>query len=193
MLQNTLNLMFSTIGLFRTVECPEIQQCQLPNCIFSHQKPSRGKRRDLTQVSGDVELGNEDSIGLDDGPRKKRRMSSPVNDDDAAEAETKEKTQNRELHDKTLKVGVRRTEVDRKTVHITASGNISPPPFRGVKLRPGDFVKGKHGENYPTTPKKTPRSGIVGEEGCCRALESKNVTQSSSTTCDAPQASYHAS
>lgn len=154
MLQNTLNVMFSTIGLFRTVECPESQQCQLPNCIFSHQKPSRGKGRDLTQVSGDVDLGDGDSIGLEDRPRKKRRISSPVNDDDAAEAETKAKTRNRELHDKTLKVGVRRTGVDRKTVHVTASGNISPPPLRGVKVTPSDFVKGKHGEHNPTTPTK---------------------------------------
>lgn len=153
MLQNSLNLMFSTIGLFRSVECPESQQCQLPNCIFSHQKTSRGERRNLTQVSGDVDLRDEDSIRLEDGPRKRRRISSHVNDDDAAEAETEAKTRNRDLQGKTLKVGARRTEVDRKTVHITALGEISPPPLRSVKVRPSDFVKGKHGEHDSAIPK----------------------------------------
>lgn len=154
MLQNSLNLMFSTIGLFRTVECPESQQCQLPNCIFSHQKISRGERRDLTQVSGDVDLRDEDSIGPEDGPRKKRRISSHVNDDDATEAETEAKTRNSDLCDKPQKLGARRTEVDRKTVHITASGDISPPPLQRLKGRPGDFVKVKHGEHNRATPKK---------------------------------------
>lgn len=154
MLQNSLNLMFSTIGLFKTVECPESQQCQLPNCIFSHQKTSSGKRRDFTQVSGDVDLRDEDRIGLEDGPRKKRRISSPVNnDDDAAEAETEAKARNRDLHDKTLMVGTRRTEVDKNTAYITASGYISPPPLRSVKVRPSDLVKGKHGEHNPAIPK----------------------------------------
>lgn len=154
MLQNTLNIMFSTIGLFSMVECPESQQCQLPNCIFSHQKILRGKRRDFTQVSEDVDLRDEDSIGLLDGLRKKRRISSPVNDDDAAEAETEAKTRNRDLHDKTLKVGARRTEADGKKVHNTDSVNISPPPSRSLKVKPSDFVKGKHGEHNPATPQK---------------------------------------
>lgn len=154
MLQNSLNLMFSTIGLFGTIECPEIKQCQLPNCIFSHQKISSGKRRDLTQLSGDVKLRDEDSIGLEDGPRKKRRISSPINDDDTTEAETEAKPRNRDSHDVTLKVGARKTEVDRKTVHITTSGDISPPTLRSVNVRPGGFVKGKHAEANPATPKK---------------------------------------
>lgn len=154
MLQNSLNLMFSTIGLFRTVECPETQQCQLPNCIFSHQQISSGKRRDLAQLSGDVELRDEDSIGLEDGPRKKRRINSPTNDDATVEAEIEAKTRNRDSHDMTLKVGARKTEVDRKTVHITASGDISPPPLRSAKARPNDFVKGKHAEPNPAKPKK---------------------------------------
>lgn len=154
MLHNYLNLMFSTIGLFRTVECPEIQQCQLPNCIFSHENISRGKRRDLTQLSGDMESRDEDNIGLEDGPRKKRRISSPVSDDDTAEAETEAKTRNRDSHDIILKVGVRRTEVDKKTVHITASGDVSPPPLLRVKARPSDSVKGKHAEPNSATPKK---------------------------------------
>lgn len=146
MVQNFLDLMFSTIGLFRTVECPEIQQCQLPNCIFSHEKISRSKRRDLSQSSGDVELRDEDSIGLEQGPRKKRRISS-INDDDTAEAETEAKTRNRDSHDMTLKVGAR------KTAHITASGYISRPPLRSGEARPSGFVNGKHTEPNSATPK----------------------------------------
>lgn len=151
-MQNFLNLMFSTIGLFKTVECPEIQQCQLPNCIFSHKKILSGKRRDLTQSSADVELRDEDSTGLEDGPRKKRRISSPMNGDDNAEAETEVKTRNRH-YDMVLKVRAVKKDVDRNTLHITASGDISHPPLRSVEARPSGFVKGKHAETNSATPK----------------------------------------
>ena len=66
--------MFSSIGLFKNVDCPEHPICSLPNCIFAHKSL-------LEAVPATVSLPARTSENLDDNqdePRKKRRLALPV-------------------------------------------------------------------------------------------------------------------
>ena len=72
--QSSLITMFSSIGLFKHVECPEHPHCSLSNCIFAHHSVSE-------VVSATVSLPEERLGEVDieqNGPRKKRRLALPV-------------------------------------------------------------------------------------------------------------------
>ena len=69
--------MFSTVGLFKRLKCPEESHCQLINCLFSHTEPSQQAigHSTLAASLGDGELGAEDSGSLDSKiPHKRRRI-----------------------------------------------------------------------------------------------------------------------
>ena len=66
--------MFSSIGLFKHVNCPEHPTCPLSNCIFAHKSVSEA-------VPATVSLPAGTSKDLDSNqnePRKKRRLALPV-------------------------------------------------------------------------------------------------------------------
>lgn len=80
--------MFSSLGLFREVECPELQQCSLPGCLFAHSKPLNNKKRNISAIRS---LGStEESKTLSDEdedsntaqrPRKKSRVDNHESED----------------------------------------------------------------------------------------------------------------
>lgn len=72
--QSSFVTMFSSIGLFKRVDCPEHPHCSLSNCIFAH--PSASEIVPATpclpeERSGEVDIDQT-------GPRKKRRLALPV-------------------------------------------------------------------------------------------------------------------
>lgn len=73
-LQPLFNAMFSSIGCFKHVNCPEHSHCSLFNCIFGHHSVSE-------TVPAAVSLPKErlDEVNIDQNePRKKRRLDLPV-------------------------------------------------------------------------------------------------------------------
>ena len=129
--------MFSSIGLFKEVECPESQQCLLPNCIFAHQKISKGKKRDVleAQISDspaedeDIRKTDEDT-NLVNGPRKRRRANSLGRDDDAVRARAGATGHFTELKKSDLNAGTdyggsTRADTNVKKAPRTTSRNIS--------------------------------------------------------------------
>lgn len=66
--------MFSSIGLFKNVDCPEYPHCSLSNCIFAHHSVS-----EVVPATEYLPQGSLEGEGIDqDGPRKKRRLALPV-------------------------------------------------------------------------------------------------------------------
>ncbi|KAG8526926.1 uncharacterized protein KY384_008355 [Bacidia gigantensis] len=77
--------MFTAIGLFKDVSCPEQSRCNLPNCIFAHDvlpkntTSNKSARTDLVDDDSSNDYSNE--------PRKRRRLNdrtlsqSPENHD----------------------------------------------------------------------------------------------------------------
>ncbi len=66
--------MFSSIGLFKHVDCPEHPHCSLSNCIFAHRSASEAVP---ATISSPEERSGEVDVDLN-GPRKKRRLNLPV-------------------------------------------------------------------------------------------------------------------
>ncbi|KAF6230165.1 hypothetical protein HO133_004504 [Letharia lupina] len=66
--------MFSSIGLFKHIDCPEHPHCSLLNCIFAHRSVSEVAPATVSLSEG--RLGEAD---IDqNGPRKRRRLTLPV-------------------------------------------------------------------------------------------------------------------
>lgn len=134
--------MFSTIGLFKQVSCPESPSCQLLNCIFSHEPTSRQGDVDGVVVSSPI-LDLTDKDGDDaQRPRKKRRISGAFGEGEVAAEKT---TNGIEAPDPpstgTPAMAVSNVLVSNKTAHpaslpFTASRTVSPPPLRKRKVAP---------------------------------------------------------
>lgn len=139
--------MFSTIGLFKQLSCPESPSCQLFNCIFSHDATSQGSGTDGVAVhSPDLGLGSENG-DESDRPHKKRRVSGAFGEDEVLTGKST---------DGVGVVGPLRTEVPpqaasnvvksnieahKANLPFTASRTVSPPPSRKQKVAPATQAK----------------------------------------------------
>ncbi|MCJ1455103.1 RNA exonuclease 3 [Mycoblastus sanguinarius] len=122
--------MFSLIGLFKQINCPEQPNCYLPNCIFAHHILSNGEAaRSSQQQSSLPKINNEDKFEQD-RPRKKRRLSKGADDDTPRPAvATKVST------DQRLAAPKQRDQTDSPEFPHAASREISPPLFRSSKVK----------------------------------------------------------
>ena len=140
--------MFSSLGLFKQVECPEQPQCSLPNCIFSH----NGKlESEVVQISRQKSTQREvsargENTGLDraDQPRKRRRISSPERKDEISTFELGIESPQLSKKPGGTKLAafgsrssiVRQPFTDR--LPTIAVGSISPPLLRNSKPDPAN-------------------------------------------------------
>lgn len=117
--------MFSSVGLFKEVDCPESQQCLLPNCIFSHRIVHNDKKRQIVQaklsvpLTDDAEAREDDTMHSTNGARKKRRIDRSSRDE-LVNAESKERARIGQCMDKLsvpLTDDAEAKEVD--TMHLT--------------------------------------------------------------------------
>ena len=121
--------MFSSIGLFNQVQCPEPVYCSLTNCIFAHHSLSN------VQAAANLPLNpptptssREDSIEQD-RPRKKRRLG-----DENENAPDGDIPMTNGLKRDLLGSQQDKTGAAVLNPPLTASRDISPPPLRSSKL-----------------------------------------------------------
>ena len=70
-------IMFTAIGLFKQVSCPEQPQCFLPNCVFAHNVSSQrlpSKKTPSTSAESNLAVENEQDKPF--VPRKKRKLDA---------------------------------------------------------------------------------------------------------------------
>ena len=119
--------MFSSLGLFKQIQCPEQSHCSLSNCIFAHHSPSTAQvANDLPHNSSTSNSNHEDTL-QNDRPRKKRRIG-----DDGAAAEVDEFVLD-PLKDGPTAVRREGAASTPSRLPWTASRDISPPPRRSSK------------------------------------------------------------
>lgn len=78
--------MFTSLGLFKDVDCPEILRCSMPNCIFAHRGKPNPKKRDLSASPPPIPLtepkmlsDEEENAGQVSRPRKRLRTTHQEN------------------------------------------------------------------------------------------------------------------
>jgi len=60
--------MFTTLGLFADVPCPQGQQCSLLTCMFSHKAAATPQPRHNTKISGEVTARASKRLKVEGGP-----------------------------------------------------------------------------------------------------------------------------
>ena len=105
--------MFSSLGLFKEIDCPEASKCNLPNCIFLHIIPS-DKIKISERQPRIAENTSKDEHDLT-APRKRRRIS-PSGKQTGAKLSVSQLPQ-------------------------TALRDISPPPFKSTRPKPDQKVE----------------------------------------------------
>ena len=152
--QDSLITMFSSIGLFKQVQCPEQSHCSLMNCIFSHhllskehdasdvlstspkQPKTNGQQMtSLSSTSLPIDGRHKEMDEKDDRPRKRRRLSD-VNDESHGTQETVlERPRRKPLNDYQNK-----PETPSSRLPSTAIKEISPPPSRSFKTKAAEHL-----------------------------------------------------
>ena len=124
-----LNVMFSSLGLFKQVDCPESSRCSLPSCIFSHYRTVND-----SEGPADLDLAPDADYAAD-GPRKRRKLSGPKHPTDVAQTAqpTTTRTKSPLLSLPGSKLDVETSSSPANTAVEAARRPISPPPLRGFK------------------------------------------------------------
>ena len=139
------SVMFSSLGLFRQVDCPEGPRCALPSCIFAHRKSSYKNEGPLQATVAPWTTTH--SIGLDeaDGPRKRRKVTDPNEHSDITVAYNGKETPESSVSEIALKHDASPRK-DGRTYHnghgtppASITRPISPPPLRGLERKPDNF------------------------------------------------------
>lgn len=177
-----LHVMFSSLGLFKQVECPESSHCLLPSCIFSHQSTSNGRTVN-SGLTPDLN-GHYDSSDPSDGPRKRRKVSgleyeSSIVKQPAVVAGSKPAQTN------TPSEGI--STADFNAGHVQAPGHegltaasrpISPPPLRSFKggLGPKPSTTARNGpKEKPMTPTETAGTQSLDKIVAAESLNPRNI------------------
>ena len=125
--------MFSSLGLFKQIQCPEQSHCSLSNCIFAHHSLSAAQvAKDLPQKPSTSSSIHEDTL-QDDRPRKKRRIG-----DDGAAVNVHESIPD-PLKDDPTAVGRQGAASNPSRPPWTASRDISPPPRRSSQAERASY------------------------------------------------------
>ena len=135
--------MFSSLGLFKQVDCPESSRCSLPSCIFSHY-------RTFIDSEGPVDLDSTpDADQFSEGPRKRRKVSGSKHPIDVAQTARPNTTLTTSpLQSLSLdKVKAENSYSRVNTAVGAATRPVSPPPLRGFKGGLGLEASKDVGEN----------------------------------------------
>lgn len=143
-IQPFLVTMFSSIGLFKQIQCPEQSHCSLSNCIFSHHISSNSKiagaqhaqstsgdhgfsltSEPQSSISSDEDKGNHEQ----DQPRKRPRLSKGNEDDVYVRAGVPNGPRRLPLADQTT------VEMESPKLPSTATTKITPPPPLSLKTK----------------------------------------------------------
>ena len=167
--------MFSSLGLFKHVECPEGDACKLAVCIFLHKKIQDRNTAEPIPAVTHIHPLNVSETGKEH-PRKRQRTGEASNFDAAAEnprAKDSEKAKNLEpAQAEPPKAKQRTLDKDNKSAGIFAHlrKDVSPPPLnRSVddvispSFKGGEGLETKRKKVAPPSEPEKPRKVIKKE------------------------------
>ena len=177
-----LNIMFSSLGLFKQVECPESSHCLLPSCIFSHNSTSNG-RTVISGLAPDLN-GHYHLPNVSDGHRKRQKASAleyepPVVPPSAGAAALKSaQTSDSSRGSSTADLNADYVQGPGHEGLTAASRPISPPPLRsfkgGLGFKPS--VTAYNGtREKPITPSKTTGTQSLAKIVPAESLNPRNI------------------
>ena len=148
--------MFSTVGLFNQVPCPEQPHCSLPNCIFSHHnQTNKQSPKDLRpesplptdpdaaavhglKASSPSPNGRLEDRHEQDKPRKRLRLSDGSHDGPGGQPSAHNGPRRQPLASQPAEVG---TQLP--TLSSTLVKEVSPPPQRNLKTKAAERLVAK--------------------------------------------------
>ncbi|KAL9612956.1 MAG: hypothetical protein Q9167_002485 [Letrouitia subvulpina] len=140
--------MFSSLGYFKQIQCPEYPHCTLPKCFFAHNNISIPQKQDVAQGKTSAPRRLEDGEEGDEVevPRKKRRINDNSTDLDLRKCTSGTLSHSVPDHNPTQPRHTASTagkNNDRDALPVTASRPISPPLPRGTRANRADQVSGQ--------------------------------------------------
>ena len=144
--------MFSSLGLFKQIQCPEQSHCSLSNCIFAHHSTS-AVVKDLPQNSSTSDPTHKDTL-QHDRPRKRRRIAD---DGDAANVDEIVPDPPKDVSTAVRQQGSASTP---SRLPWTASRDVSPPPLRSSKAERSSHLSPPEGKNSASNLRKESKPNV---------------------------------
>ena len=131
--------MFSSLGLFKQTQCPDYLHCSLTPCLFSHDHSTVHREDGIqqTKTSAASTLQDEEETKGLDGPRKRRRLDTDVQDHHLAEKASSRTSRASSSPIQSQEDAQPPTQASKEhfdALPRTASREISPPPLRGARV-----------------------------------------------------------
>ncbi|KAI4217058.1 MAG: hypothetical protein LQ351_000366 [Letrouitia transgressa] len=177
--------MFSSLGHFKEIQCPEYPLCTLPKCFFAHNDSSSPQKRDAApkRASAPHRLESGEKRDEAEVPRKRRRMSDNPTDLDSPKITPGISRHSVADHNPTQPHHTATTagkNNDRDGLPATASRPISPPLPKGTRANRGRQVPtqatGKistpmtHNGNAVTSTRKVAKKKTISAGGLEESL-----------------------
>ena len=128
--------MFSNLGFFKQISCPENTRCSIYNCMFAHQSTPPNKLNTLVD-HGDLESPDTLCNGEDatEKPRKKRKLDGEFRPSlSAANVPTKAATNGRSLSGSGLEMSSTTLSSTSKRPSDAHQGvDVEPKPYKAIK------------------------------------------------------------
>lgn len=144
--------MFSSLGLFKQIQCPEQSHCSLSNCIFAHHSPS-AVAKDLPQNPSTSNPTHEDTL-QHDRPRKRRRIA------DGGDAVNVNEIVLEPPKDVSTAVRQQDPASTPSRLPWTASRDISPPPLRSSKAEKSSHLSPPECTNSASNLRKVSKPNV---------------------------------
>ena len=153
-ISSCLVIMFSSLGLFKQIQCPEQSHCSLSNCIFAHHSGSAAPvAKDLPQSPPTFGSSHDEAL-QHDRPRKKRRIG-----DDGSAADVY-KLMPDPLKDRPAAIRRQDAASTPSRLPWTASREVSPPPRRGSKAEKTSQPSALDGAKFASDSRKESKPNV---------------------------------
>ena len=124
--------MFSSLGLFKQIQCPEQSHCSLSNCIFAHHSAA-AVAKDVPQNPSTSNSTHGDTL-QHERPRKRRRIANDGNDTNVDELVPDSP------RDDSAAIDPQDSASMPSRLPWTASRDVSPPPLRSSKAQRTSYL-----------------------------------------------------
>ncbi|MCJ1243141.1 RNA exonuclease 3 [Trapelia coarctata] len=135
--------MFSSIGLFTKIVCPEFGRCRLPGCLYLHDEAAKSNATQSSAVSKAKGLGKETEDDFETPPTKRRRTDSnyerPATLPTVSSSSTGSTASTPNSHPETPHRSASTGAPDEHPPRSVKKG-VSPPPLRKQSLAKGHSV-----------------------------------------------------
>ena len=148
--------MFTSVGLFNKIVCPELGRCRLPGCLYLHDEAAKNNATQSSAASKAEDLSQEPHDAFENPPAKRRRTESNYERSATNPTVSKRSSSTGSIENNHHGASQQSVSVAAPDEHLPRSvkKDVSPPPLRKQSILKGNGVVAASTRDDPKRTKK---------------------------------------